>query len=396
MDNEKLSVVALNTIVDLVPKKLISLINYFGNANNVLNADIKELESVCGISDKIAKSIKSLANLDVANKEFVLAEKNSIKILTYLDEDYPSQLKNIYDFPPVLYIKGNFDKNDNLSVSVVGSRRPTNYGLIVTEKFCKYFAQNSITTISGLASGIDTQAHTSAIKNSGYDFGNGGNGKIGYLFVKINNKLEIENYLIFNDKIVNIQIYDFNINVFTSLSLFVFDSDLNKLSSLKFEYYCIFGKQISKYWVSIFNGTELKIYDIVKNKCIDNLKYEFSENIFIIKEYEDYLYLIDNYKIYKCIFYNDIYSNRLFIYDDFKINEIDEYIIGIPRKYKLENISYIYYSYIKEGNNVSALNNAPTDPGKFTASASSFCVIFFDDNSSYGYKCSLRRRLCYR
>lgn len=177
-------------------------------------------------------------------------------------------------------------------------------------------------------------------QNSGYDFGNGGNGKIGYLFVKINNKLEIENYLIFNDKIINIQIYDFNINVFTSLSLFVFDSDLNKLSSLKFEYYCIFGKQISKYWVSIFNGTELKIYDIVKNKCIDNLKYEFSENIFIIKEYEDYLYLIDNYKIYKCIFYNDIYSNRLFIYDDFKINEIDEYIIGIPRKYKLENISY--------------------------------------------------------
>lgn len=176
MDNEKLSVVALNTIVDLVPKKLISLINYFGNANNVLNADIKELESVGGISDKIAKSIKSLANLDVANKEFDLAEKNSIKILTYLDEDYPSQLKNIYDFPPVLYIKGNFDKNDNLSVSVVGSRRPTNYGLIVTEKFCKYFAQNSITTISGLASGIDTQAHTSAIKNSGRTIAVLGNG----------------------------------------------------------------------------------------------------------------------------------------------------------------------------------------------------------------------------
>ena len=167
MDNEKLSIVALNTIVDLVPKKLISLINYFGNANNVLKADIKELEAVGIISDKVAKSIKNLSNLDEANKELVLAERNHIKILTYLDEEYPSQLKNIYDFPPVLYIKGNFNKDDTFSVSVVGSRKPTNYGIIVTEKFCKYFAQNSITTISGLASGIDTQAHSSTLKNSG-------------------------------------------------------------------------------------------------------------------------------------------------------------------------------------------------------------------------------------
>ena len=176
MDNEKLSIVALNTIVDLIPKKLIFLINYFGNANNVLKADIKDLESIGGISNKIAKTIKNLSNLDVANKELDLAEKNNIRILTYLDKDYPSQLKNICDFPPVLYIKGNFNKNDTFSVSVVGSRKPTNYGVIVTEKFCKYFAQNSITTISGLASGIDTQAHISTLRNSGRTIAVLGNG----------------------------------------------------------------------------------------------------------------------------------------------------------------------------------------------------------------------------
>ena len=176
MDNEKLSIVALNTVIDLVPKKLISLINCFGNANNVLNVDIKELESVGGISNKVAKSIKNLSNFDVANKELALAEKNNIKILTYLDEEYPSQLKNIYDFPPVLYIKGNFTETDNFSVSVVGSRKPTNYGMIVTEKFCKYFAQNSITTISGLANGIDTQVHLSTLKNSGRTIAVLGNG----------------------------------------------------------------------------------------------------------------------------------------------------------------------------------------------------------------------------
>ena len=101
MDNEKLSIVALNTIIDLVPKKFISLVNYFGNARNVLNADIKELQSVGIISDKVAKTIKNLSDLEVANKEFLLAEENNIQILTYLDKDYPSQLKNIYDFPNI-------------------------------------------------------------------------------------------------------------------------------------------------------------------------------------------------------------------------------------------------------------------------------------------------------
>ncbi len=176
MDNEKLSIVALNTIIDLVPKKFISLVNYFGNARNVLNADIKELQSVGIISDKVAKTIKNLSDLEVANKEFLLAEENNIQILTYLDKDYPSQLKNIYDFPPVIYVKGNFNKNDTFSVSVVGSRRPTNYGAIVTEKFCKYFAQNSITTISGLANGIDTQTHSFTLKNSGKTIAVLGNG----------------------------------------------------------------------------------------------------------------------------------------------------------------------------------------------------------------------------
>lgn len=191
MDNEKLSVVSLNTVIDLVPKKIISLINYFGSANNVLHADIKELQSVGSISDKVSRVIKGLSNLEIANEELLLAEKNSIRILTYLDEDYPIQLKNIYDFPPVIYVKGNFDKSDNFSVSVVGSRKPTNYGTIVTEQFCKYFAQNSITTISGLANGIDTQAHISTLKNSGRTIAVLGNGLL-ECYPACNKKLQEE------------------------------------------------------------------------------------------------------------------------------------------------------------------------------------------------------------
>ncbi len=191
MDNEKLSIVALNTVIDLVPQKFISLVNYFGNVNNILTADIKEIQSVGFVSNKIAKAIKDLSSLEVANKELLLAQKNNIKILTYLDEEYPDQLKNIYDFPPVIYVKGKIDKNDIFSVSIVGSRRPTNYGITVTENFCRYFAQNSITTISGLASGIDTQAHMSTLKNSGKTIAVLGNGLLEY-YPSGNRKLQDE------------------------------------------------------------------------------------------------------------------------------------------------------------------------------------------------------------
>jgi len=176
MDKERLSILALNTIIELVPKKIISLIEYFGSANNVLQADIKEIKQIVDVTDKTAQTIKERANLKFAQEEFILAQKNNIKVLTYLDEDYPGQLKTICDYPPILYIKGKIDKNDINSISIVGSRKPTNYGRIVTEQFCKYFAQHEVTTISGLANGIDTQTHISTIQNSGKTIAVVGNG----------------------------------------------------------------------------------------------------------------------------------------------------------------------------------------------------------------------------
>lgn len=191
MDKEKLSILALNTVIELVPKKIISLIEYFGSANNVLQTNIKEIRQIVDITDKTAQTIKERANLEFAQEELLLAQKNNIKILTYLDDEYPNQLKSICDYPPVLYVKGKIDKKDINSVSIVGSRRATNYGKIVTEQFCKYFAQQEITTISGLANGIDTQTHISTIKNSGKTIAIVGNGLLEY-YPAGNRKLQEE------------------------------------------------------------------------------------------------------------------------------------------------------------------------------------------------------------
>ena len=189
MNKEQLSLVALNMIIELIPKKMISLIDYFGSAENVFKGDKEEIKRVAMVTDQTAEIVKNFADLRVAESELALAEKNNIKIVTYLDENYPKPLKNIYDYPSVLYIKGNYSEQDEYSVSVVGSRRPTNYGKIVTDKFCKHFVECGLTTISGLASGIDTQTHVSTLENGGKTIAVLGNGLLD-VYPKENKKLQ--------------------------------------------------------------------------------------------------------------------------------------------------------------------------------------------------------------
>ncbi|GAB1402336.1 DNA-processing protein DprA [Elusimicrobiota bacterium] len=189
MSPEQSAVVQLNMVSEIGPKKIVSLVNYFGSAVNVLNAGIGDLQKVEKITEKTALSIKKTADSKKIDNEIKLAKDNNINIVTYMDESYPEQLKDIYDFPPVLYIKGNLKKNDKVSVAVVGSRTPTNYGRSVTNHFCKYFAENDICVISGLARGIDTEAHQTVLKNNGRTIAVLGNGLLHY-YPSENRKLQ--------------------------------------------------------------------------------------------------------------------------------------------------------------------------------------------------------------
>jgi len=177
MDKEKSAIITLNLNIELTPRKIISLINYFGSAENVLNASVSDLVRMeDGIPEKIAISTKKIAQSNRLEKELNLANRHGIDIITYKDTDYPEQLSDIPDFPPVIYIKGKLHKSDKIAVSVVGARRATNYGVSVTSNFCKYFAENDICVISGLASGIDSQAHKVTLENNGRTIAVLGNG----------------------------------------------------------------------------------------------------------------------------------------------------------------------------------------------------------------------------
>ncbi len=101
------------------------------------------------------------------DKDLSLIDKYKIKVITYESPDYPALLKETHDYPAVLYVRGELATADADSVAVVGTRKATSYGRQVTEDIVGNLALNGITITSGLARGIDTIAHRSALEAGG-------------------------------------------------------------------------------------------------------------------------------------------------------------------------------------------------------------------------------------
>ncbi len=99
------------------------------------------------------------------HKLITSSEKNQIRVITILDSDYPNLLKEIDDPPVLLYLLGKNPKfNDQLCVSIIGTRNPTPYGMKIARILVEYFRHPDLTVISGMASGIDALAQTAALK----------------------------------------------------------------------------------------------------------------------------------------------------------------------------------------------------------------------------------------
>jgi DNA processing protein len=96
-----------------------------------------------------------------------ILKSHEIKVLTYWDNKYPPRLKKIYDAPVILFYMGDISVLNTNAIGVVGTRNPSEYGKMVTEKFCYDLLKYNLTIISGLARGIDTVAHRTVVKNRG-------------------------------------------------------------------------------------------------------------------------------------------------------------------------------------------------------------------------------------
>jgi len=139
------------------------LLKYFNTIDRIMAASVNSLANVSGIGLKTAEAIARTRDKFNVEKELALADKLGVWILNYQDNRYPPALKQIYDPPPVLYIKGTLTRQDCLAVAIVGSRRCSNYGSEQASRFAHMLASAGFTIVSGMARGIDTAAHRGAL-----------------------------------------------------------------------------------------------------------------------------------------------------------------------------------------------------------------------------------------
>ncbi len=147
-------------------KRLLRLLNYFGDLQTAWAAHEVDLRH-SGLEESVMAILLTTRAKISLDAEMAKIEKAGAWLLTLNDEDYPNTLKAIDDAPAVLYIRGALTPTDDLALSVVGTRKATQYGRDVAHDLCKRLAQHGITIISGMAQGIDSAAHLGALAGGG-------------------------------------------------------------------------------------------------------------------------------------------------------------------------------------------------------------------------------------
>lgn len=156
---------ALSLIKGIGPSIWKSLMNKYKSAECIFNLSNSNLSEVIKNSN-ICNSILNKDTLTEAELIVAKHKKVGVKIISYCDNDYPYRLKEIYDAPCFLYCIGKNILNDTRMLGVIGTREPTNYGIKNCREFIRELAKYDITTISGLAYGIDVLAHQESLNNN--------------------------------------------------------------------------------------------------------------------------------------------------------------------------------------------------------------------------------------
>ncbi len=158
--------IAFNVIPGIGRAKFGLLEAHFGDLDAAWKAPAGELKAA-GLDSRTVDSIIALRPEISPDAEMERLERHRVSTYIAKDPAYPARLKEIYDYPPVLYVRGTFTPEDEWCVSVVGTRKPTVYGREVTEELSTDLARNGITVVSGLARGVDSVAHNAALKAGG-------------------------------------------------------------------------------------------------------------------------------------------------------------------------------------------------------------------------------------
>ncbi|MEO5890655.1 MAG: DNA-processing protein DprA [Ferruginibacter sp.] len=166
MTNDLLYQIALTLVPNIGDVHAKALVARYGDAESVFKAKKRDLENQEGIGTVRANSIKAFTNFESSEVEAKFIDQYKITPLFITDKNYPQRLLNCYDSPLLLYYRGNADLNSSRIISIVGTRIHSDYGKMACEKFVEELQGENILIVSGLAFGIDTIAHKTALKNN--------------------------------------------------------------------------------------------------------------------------------------------------------------------------------------------------------------------------------------
>jgi len=157
---------ALALTPGLGPTRIRKLIEHYGTAERVFQASLTELEAT-GMRAVSAQSIATGKSLELAQQECEKAVEARARIISLSDPEYPARLKEIYDPPVVLFVKGSVEVLAQPGIAMVGTRHPTPYGSGMAERLSTDLAARGLVIISGLARGVDTASHRGAVAAKG-------------------------------------------------------------------------------------------------------------------------------------------------------------------------------------------------------------------------------------
>lgn len=163
---ERECLIALNAIGGMSASQKIQIIKQFGSAQDIFQSK-ERLASWPAASPSFIRNLKSTDPGKIFTQEEKKAKLSGIRIITQLNREFPRLLKEISDPPLALYIKGTLPEDTSKSLAIVGSRKISHYGQVVSERIVNELIAYGFWIVSGMARGVDSMAHQTAIKGGG-------------------------------------------------------------------------------------------------------------------------------------------------------------------------------------------------------------------------------------
>jgi len=178
---------ALSLTPGLGPTRARKIVEHFGSAEAVFRASLTELEGA-GIQAVSAQSLATGKSTELAREEIARATAAGVAVISMEDASYPARLKEIYDPPLILYVRGDVEVLTKPGIAMVGTRHPTPYGSGMAERLACDLAAQGLVIISGMARGVDTASHRGAIAAKGKTLAVFGTG-VDVIYPKENSRL---------------------------------------------------------------------------------------------------------------------------------------------------------------------------------------------------------------